>query len=116
MKPYAKITIKNATNFKCLIGISEDNFNHVVKLLEFEQSEIKKHNHQKRRELITSKVSLEDPFLLTFYYVRHYPTSDNLACIFNISESYCQKIYTKIARMLVKILRLPSRNELLKGI
>jgi Helix-turn-helix of DDE superfamily endonuclease len=113
MKLYAKITTKNAAQFKRLIDLSQDNFNHVVKWLKFEQSEIKKHNPQKRRGLTTSKVSVEDRVLLTFYYLRHYPTFDNLACIFNISESYCQKIYTKIARMRVKILKLPSRHNLL---
>ena len=48
MKLYAKITTKNAAQFKRLIELSQDNFNHVVKWLEFEQSEIKKHNPQKR--------------------------------------------------------------------
>ncbi|MCX7075356.1 MAG: transposase family protein [Methylococcales bacterium] len=91
MKLYAKITTKSAAKFKRLVGISQDDFTHVVKWLEFEQSDIKKHHPQKRRGLTTSKVSLEDRVLLTFYYLRHYPTFDNLACIFNISESYCQK-------------------------
>ena len=49
MKLYAKITTKSAAKFKRLIGISQDDFTHVVKLLEFEQSEIKKHHPQKRR-------------------------------------------------------------------
>jgi hypothetical protein len=49
MKLYAKITTKSAAKFKRLIGISQDDFTHVVKWLEFEQSEIKKHHPQKRR-------------------------------------------------------------------
>jgi hypothetical protein len=99
MKLYAKITTKSAAKFKRLVGISQDDFTHVVKWLKLEQSDIKKHRPQKRRGLTTSKVSLEDRVLLTFYYLRHYPTFDNLACIFNISESYCQKIYTKLTRI-----------------
>lgn len=113
MKLYAKITTKNPAKFKRLVGISEENFNKVVDWLKSYQFEIKKHNPQKRRGLNTSKVSLEDRVLLTFYYLRHYPTFDNLAPIFNISESYCQKIYTQTVRMLAKILKLPSCKELL---
>jgi DDE superfamily endonuclease/Helix-turn-helix of DDE superfamily endonuclease len=113
MKPYAKITTKKPAKFKRLVGISQDNFNRIVDWLKSYQAEIKKHNSQKRRGLNTSKVSHEDRVLLTFYYLRHYPTFDNLAQIFNISESYCQKIYTKTVRMLAKILKLPSRKEFL---
>ena len=51
MKLYAKITTKNAAQFKRLIELSQDNFNHVVKWLEFEQSEIKKHNPQKKTRI-----------------------------------------------------------------
>ena len=89
MKLYAKITTKNAAQFKRLVGLSQKNFNRVVDGLKSYQSEIKKHNLQKRRGLHTSKSSFDDLFLLTFYYLRHYPTFDNLASIFNISESYC---------------------------
>ena len=95
MKPYAKIKTKKTAQFERLVGIFQENFRHVVNWLKSYQSEIKKHTGLKIRRLNTSKVSLEDRVLLTFYYLRHYPTFDNLAPIFNISESYCQKIYTK---------------------
>jgi hypothetical protein len=113
MKIYAKITTKKATKFKRLVGISRENFNKVVDWVKSYEIEIKKYNGLKRRGLNTSKISQEDRVLLTFYYLRHYPTFDNLASIFNISESYCQKIYTKTARILAKVLKLPSRQELL---
>jgi hypothetical protein len=113
MKIYAKITTKKAAKFKRLVGISRENFNKIIHWVKSYQIEIKKHNGLKRRGLNTSKISQEDRVLLTFYYLRHYPTFDNLASIFNISESYCQKIYTKTVRILAKILKLPSRQELL---
>jgi hypothetical protein len=113
MKPYTKITTKKAAKFKRLVGISREKFNNIVDWLKSYESEIKKQNGLKRRGLNTSKISREDRVLLTFYYLRHYPTFENLASIFNICESYCQKIYTKTVRMLAKILKLPSRKELL---
>jgi hypothetical protein len=112
MKPYTKIKTKKAAQFKRLVGISQKKFNRVVNRLKSYQDELKKHNGLKKRGLNTSKVSLEDRLLLTFYYLRHYPTFDNLAAVFSISESYCQKIYSKMSRMLAKILRLPSRKTL----
>jgi hypothetical protein len=114
MKPYSKIKAKKKAKFKRLVGISQEKFNHVVSSLKSHQSELKKHNGLKRRGLNKSKVSLEDRLLLTLYYLRHYPTFDNLAAIFSISESYCQKIYSKISRMLANILKLPSRKTLLE--
>ena len=52
--------------------------------------------------------------LLTLYYIRYYPTFINLAAIFDISESYCHKIYTRTARILVKVEKLPNRKVLLE--
>jgi Helix-turn-helix of DDE superfamily endonuclease len=62
-----------------------------------------------------SKLALEDRLLLTLYYIRHYPTFINLAAIFDISESYCHKIYARTARVLAKVEKLPSRKALLEN-
>jgi len=69
----------------------------------------------KKRGLKKSKLSLEDVVLLTFYYLRHYPTFKNLSNIFDISESYCYKIYYKIVRILAKVGTLPNRKSLLEN-
>ena len=71
----------------------------------------------KKRGLKESKLSLEleDVVLLTLYYIRHYPTFDNLANIFEISESYWNKIYNKTARILAKVETLPNRKNLLEN-
>ncbi len=113
MKPYAKIKTKKTAQFERLVGIFQENFRHVVNWLKSYQSEIKKHTGLKIRRLNTLKVSLEDRVLLTFYYLRPYPTFANLAPIFNMSESYCQKSYTQTVRVLAKFLTRLSRKELL---
>jgi hypothetical protein len=105
---------KKKAKFQRLVGISQEKFTYMVNSLKTYQTELKKCNGLKRRGLNRSKVSLEDRLLLTLYYLRHYPTFENLAAIFKISESYCQKIYSKISRMLAKILKLPSRKALLE--
>ena len=75
----------------------------------------KEHNRLKKRGLKKSKLSLEDVVLLTFYYLRHYPTFNNLSNIFDISESYCYKIYYKTVRILAKVGTLPNRKSLLEN-
>ena len=110
MKPYKNIKNKKAEKFKRLVGISHNKFCNIVEQI--------KSNHANRKSLgkrgkNKSKISWEDRILLVLYYLRHYPTFENLGNIFDISESYCYKIYTKMTAMLMKILKLPSRKELL---
>jgi len=69
----------------------------------------------KKRGLKNSELSLEERVLLTIYYLRHYPTFANLADVFEISESYCHKIYSRYAKNFVKVETLPNRKNLLKN-
>ena len=62
-----------------------------------------------------SRLSLEDRVLLTLYYLRHDSTLINLAAVFGISESYCHKVYTRTARLLAKVEKLPNRKILLEA-
>ena len=62
-----------------------------------------------------SSLCLEDMLLLTFYYMRHYPTFDQIGKSFGISESYACKIFHRITTILVKVLDMKSRNELLNS-
>ena len=57
---------------------------------------------------------MEDRLLLVLYYLRHYPTFDNLANVFGISESYCHKIYTRYAKIVAQVETLPNRKQLLQ--
>ena len=51
--------------------------------------------------------------LLTFTYLRHYPTFSRLGAEFRISESYANKIYHKMLDVLVKVLSMKHRKHLL---
>lgn len=62
----------------------------------------KKHNSLKNRGKKSSML-LEDKLLLTLYYIRHYPVFILLGAIFNISESYANKIFHKIMNIIVKV-------------
>jgi hypothetical protein len=42
------------------------------------------------------------------------PTLINLAAVFGISESSCHKVYTRTARRLAKVEKLPNRKALLQ--
>lgn len=46
------------------------------------------------------------------YYLRHYPTFENLTDIFDIGESYCHNIYTRYEKILTQLETLPNRKKL----
>jgi Helix-turn-helix of DDE superfamily endonuclease len=56
--------------------------------------------------------TLADKLLLTFRYLRDYPTFLVVGNEFGISESYAYKIFTKVSMSLVKILKLPNLESL----
>ena len=47
------------------------------------------------------------------HYLRNYPTFTNLGEMFVISESYANKIYHYILKILIKVLELDNRKNLL---
>lgn len=59
-----------------------------------------------------SKLSVALQLFLTLTYLRHYPTFINLGLQFGISESYAQKRYVYMRKILLLVLEL-SDNELL---
>ena len=106
---------ESSTIFKRTTGLSKENFQKLCSKVNNYLTKEKERNALKKRGLKESKLSLEDVVLLTLYYIRHYPTFDNLANIFDISESYCNKIYNKTARILAKVETLPNRKNLLEN-
>ena len=62
-----------------------------------------------------SEVALADRLLLTFTYMRHYPTFARLDMEFGFSESYANKIYHQLLDVLVKVLSLKNRKHLLEN-
>jgi len=98
-----------------MVGLLPEQFTELHhKLVEYVET-TKRLNPLRRRGRKEGKLSLEDQLLLTLYYLRHYPTFVNLGAIFGTSESYCCKVYTRTARMLVKIQPLPSWKQQLES-
>ncbi len=116
MTPYAQLPRHKPEEFLRTVGLSPENFLHLHGKLAAYLDEQKVLNPLTRRGRKDSKLALEDRLLLTLYYLRHYPTLINLAAVFDISESYCQKIYTRTVRILIKIEKLPNRKALLEDL
>ena len=114
MTPYAQLPRHKPEEFLRTVGLSPEDFLHLHGKLATYLDEQKVLNPLTRRGRKDSKMALEDRLLLTLYYLRHYPTLINLAAVFDISESYCHKIYSRTARLLVKIEKLPNRKALLE--
>lgn len=115
MKKYKEIEMETPENFKRITGISKEDFQNLCDKTEAYIEKEKKRNPLKQRGVKKSQLSLTDCVLLTIYYLRHYPTFINLADVFDISESYCHKIYSRYSRILVKVETLPNRKNRLEN-
>lgn len=113
MTPYSQLPTDNPEEFMRTVGLSKEDFQSLNNKLAAHIDTQKTLNPMTKRGRKDSKLALEDRLLLTLYYLRHYPTLINLAAVFGISESYCHKIYTRTARMLARIEKLPNRKALL---
>ncbi len=100
MKTYAELSTDTPEEFKRLVGLSKENFQHLNSKLCAYISEQKNLSPLTRRGRKDSKLTVENRLLLTLYYLRHYPTLINLGAVFGISESYCHKVYSRTARQL----------------
>ena len=114
MTPYEQLPTNNPEEFKRLVGLSTENFQHLNGKLANYIAEQKARNPLTKRGRNDSKLIMEDRLLLTLYYLRHYPAFINLAAVFGVGESYCQKICSRTARMLASIEKLPDRKALLE--
>ena len=115
MKPFNQLSTDNPNNFKRMTGISKEHFEYLHKKVGdfiLLQGDLKPITKRGRKPF---KLCLKDCILITLYYLRHYPTFENLGHIFNISESYCQKIYTRYARIMAQVETLPNRKELINS-
>ena len=77
-------------------------------------SSVKKENPLKNRGL-NSELCLEDQLLLTLYCIRRYLIFLLLGQVFNISESYANKIYHKISNILIKIAHVKGVKSVAEG-
>ena len=113
VKSFNKLHTDSPDEFKRITGISKESFESLYNKVDDHIIAQKSCNPITKRGRKPSKLSLHDCILITLYYLRHYPTFKNLGNIFNISESYCQKIYTRYARIIAQVETLPNRKELI---
>ena len=111
MSLYHSYSTKNDADFLRLVGLSPAAF---LLLVEKVRAAIAAYHKKKPARARGRKpsLSLEDRVLLTLIYLRSYPTFLELGARFGISESYAQKIYTFITRMLLKALPVPNDKGL----
>ncbi|WP_232463718.1 transposase family protein [Methylovulum psychrotolerans] len=77
MKPYAQLPTDNPEEYKRLVGLSKEDFQHLNSKLCVYIGEQKALSPLTRRGRKDSKLTTEDRLLLTLYYLRHYPTLIN---------------------------------------
>lgn len=111
MKKYKKIIKQSDRSFKRQVGLSKNQFHVIVKNITDYLFDLKKHCPLKNRGKKPS-ISLEDKLLLALYYMRHYPVFILLGGIFNISESYANKIFHKIMNIMVKVFHVKGNKAL----
>lgn len=99
--------------FKRSIGISRKTFRRLHKKIARDIRAIKTSNPLKRHGK-KSSLTLKDKILLTFYYLRDYPTFLKLGQDFGISESYAQKIFHSFSSILLKFVKVEGKKVLLK--
>ena len=111
MSLYEKYQPKKPAEFTRLVGVSYGTFQILLPKLE---QQIKEHKQQKpmRQRGRKSSLSVADQLLLTLLYLRQYHTFLQLGELFDISESYAQKRYTFIVKMLLLALDLPNEKAL----
>jgi hypothetical protein len=115
MKRYKRMQMETEETFKRQTGISKEKFQYLCDKIDTYLKEEKECNPLKKRGKKTSELSLEDRILLTIFYLRHYPTFANLADVFDISESYCHKIYSRYCQIFIKVEALPNRKNLFEN-
>ena len=113
MSKYSIMKKKPAEKFIRRVGLNKTAFEILSeKLQEYIKEEKKKHPKSKRGR--KSALCIEDQLLLCMFYLRTYRTFLELGDEFEISEGYANKIFHKISKILVRILKLPSHTELTK--
>ena len=114
MSYFKKIKNKKPHKFRRQVGISLGNFEKLLQAIEAEIGDARQQKPLSRRGK-KSAVLPADRLLLTLFYLRHYPTFEELGERFGICESYACKIYHGMCHMLVKVLKLKNRKALLEN-
>ena len=112
MNQFEKATQKSDDQFLRDVGVGKETFEVIFNLVASHIQSRRDEQPMKKRGQ-KSELRLVERLLLTFTYLRHYPTFARLGDEFGISESYANKIYHQILDVLVKVLPMKSRKHLL---
>ena len=94
-----------------LFGIKFELFETILGKVQQKENEYLLENPLSNRGL-ESKFSLPNQLLLTFEYLRQYPTFLSLGFSHGISESYANKIFHKIRPILADVIGLKNASKL----
>lgn len=112
MSPFERAKLQPADKFLRDVGVHLAIFLLILEKVSAYIEAERERRPMKRRGL-KSSISLADQLLLTFRYLRHYPTFARLGEEFGICESYANKIYHRILNILLKVLKMNNRKELM---
>jgi hypothetical protein len=114
MSQFEKSVALSDEQFLRAVGVDKATFNVILERVAAHLERIRDEQPMKKRGR-KSGLPLIDRLLLTFTYLRHYPTFARLGTEFGISESYANKIYHQILDVLVKVLSMKNRKHLLES-
>lgn len=100
--------------FRRRVGIRRRTFRQIYKRVRHYVDQEYQQHPLRRRGKKSTTLTLTEKLLLTFIYLRHYPTFEQLGAMFGISESYANKLFHQMLDILVKVGRLPGHKSLLK--
>lgn len=111
MMTYNELKSRTPEVFIRITGVNKVAFSIILQKLKLQIEQEKEEHPISKRGRKTSLI-IENQLLLCLIYLRSYPTFLVLGGYFKISEGYANKIYHKISKHLVNILKLPSNKEL----
>ena len=100
MSQFEKAVKLSDEQFLRAVGVDKATFNLILERVAAYLERVREERPMKKRGK-KSEVELPNRLLLTFTYLRHYPTFARLGLEFGISESYANKIYQSIIRYLM---------------
>ena len=100
MSQFEKAVKLSDEQFLRAVGVDKATFNLILERVAAYLERVREERPMKKRGK-KSEVALTNRLLLTFTYLRHYPTFARLGLEFGISESYANKIYQSIIRYLM---------------
>lgn len=101
--------------FRRRVGIRRRTFRQIYRRVRQYLDNERQQNPLSRRGKKSTALTLTEQLLLTFVYLRQYPTFEQLGAMFGISESYANKLFHQYLDILVKVMRLPGHKALMES-